>query len=53
MQNVTINFYEGDLHLIKRAAALWDEPVEDFVYDAALQRAEALLAKRKKKPVSK
>ena len=53
MQEITINFYEGDLQLIQRAANLWDETVEDYIYDAALQRAEALLAKRKKKPVSK
>ena len=51
MQKITLNFYEGDLQKIKRAATLWDEPVDEFVYDAALQRAEALLAKRKKKAV--
>ena len=53
MQKITVNFYEGDLQLIQRAAKLWDETVQDFVYDAALQRAEMLLAKRKKKPASK
>ena len=53
MQEITINFYEGDLQLIQRAANLWDETVQDFVYDAALQRAEMLLAKRKKKPTLK
>ena len=48
MQKITIEFYEVDLQKIKRAAAIWNEPVEDFIHDAALLRAGTLLAKRKK-----
>ena len=48
MKKVTLSIYEGDLKIIERAAKLWDDTTEEFVYTAALQRAQALLAKQPK-----
>ena len=48
MKKITIDVYEGDLYLIKRVAEMWGDTVESFIYDAAVNRAQMLVAKRKK-----
>ena len=48
MQKITLSIYEGDLQIIERAAKLWDDTTEEFIYTAALQRAQALLSKQPK-----
>ena len=47
MKKVELSIYEGDLQIITRAASLWGQTVEDWIYDAALGRAKQLLEKRK------
>ena len=48
MQKITLSIYEGDLQIIERAASLWGQEVEHWIYEAALGRAKQLLAKRPK-----
>jgi len=46
MKKVTLSIYEGDYQQIERAASLWGQEVEHWIYEAALGRAKQLLAKQ-------
>ena len=48
MKKVTLSIYEGDYQQIERAASLWGETIENYIYEAALNRARALLSKQPK-----
>ena len=43
MQKITIDVYEEDMQKFQRIAYLWDETVENFIYDSALLRAERMM----------